>query len=201
MRILQRNVNFESLLLDVSRHGVAFVAEAIESNFLAEINAEIATLDTREEAMDEDFLRLKFAIAKLTLPDPRHEALNTLGSHLGWQARLHRGLLNNLCDWSPNEATVQIYRDSTDDIGAHRDYKRDRYLIAVVTTAGYGRFEHLSDDGERVLGSYMTGPRSLALMWAPGLTDDGDRRPLHRALAPIGGARTSVTYRLVMNPR
>lgn len=200
MQILQRNVNFASLLLDVKQRGVAFAPEALTSEFRQELCADIATLEMTEERMDEDFLRLKFEFSKLYYPFEGHNALNTLGLHLGWQARTHRGMLNSLADWHPNEVAIQTYRDQSDDIGAHKDYKRDRYLIAVVTADGYGRFEVLSDDGTQVKQSYETGPGSLTLMWAPELTvGDGDRRPLHRALAPRYGSRTSVTYRLVVD--
>ena len=200
MNILQRNVNFESLLKDVRERGVAFVPDALTSEFREELCRDIASLEMKEEVMDEDFLKLKFDFAKLYYPFEGHEALNTLGLHLGWQARTHRGMLNNLAHWYPNEVVVQRYRDSSDDIGAHRDYKRDRYLIAIVTAGGYGRFEVLGDDGETVKWSFETGPGSMTLLWAPELTvDDGDRRPLHRALAPVYGTRTSVTYRLVID--
>lgn len=200
MNILQRNVNFESLLKDVRERGVAFAPEAFSPEFLQELSADIATLEMAEEVMDEYFLKLKFDFAKLHYPFEGHKALNTLGLHLGWQARTHRGMLNNLAHWYPNEVAIQRYRDSSDDIGAHRDYKRDRYLIAIVTAEGYGRFEVLSDDGETVKWSFETGAGSLTLLWAPELTiGDGDRRPLHRAIAPKYGSRTSVTYRLVLD--
>jgi len=200
MNILQRNVNFDGLILDVKQRGVAFVPDALTSEFRDQLCTDIATLEMTEEVMDEDFLKLKFDFAKLFYPFECHDALNTLGLHLGWQARTHRGLLNSLADWHPNEVAVQRYRDLSDDIGAHKDYKRDRYLIAIVTAEGYGRFEVLSDDGEQVKQSFETGPGSLTLLWAPELTvGDGDRRPLHRALAPRYGSRTSVTYRLVVD--
>ena len=200
MNILQRNVNFESLIQLVRQRGVAFVSEALSSEFLEQLRADISRLEMTEERMDEDFLKLKFNFAKLYYQFENHEALSTLGLSLGFQARTHHGLLDNLSNWHPNEVDVQRYRDSSDDIGAHKDYKRDRYFIAIVTADGYGRFEVLSDDGEKVKQSFETGPGSLTLLWAPELTTgDGDRRPLHRALAPIYGSRTSVTYRMVLD--
>ncbi|MEO7617749.1 MAG: hypothetical protein ABIS59_02810 [Candidatus Saccharibacteria bacterium] len=190
-------MRFESLLLDVKGRGVAFAPNAIDEEFLECLNAEITTLQYSEQAVDSDSMQLKFAASKVILPNAQLPALNTLGSHLGWQARLHRGLNEKMSEWSPNEATVQQYRDGSESIGAHRDYKTDLLLIAVVTTAGYGRFEVLSDDGAKVRERYETGPGSLVLLWASGFSEgDGDKRPLHRALAPVGGARTSVTYRL-----
>ena len=180
MNILQRNVNFESLTQLVRQRGVAFVSEALSSEFLEQLRADISRLEMTEERMDEDFLKLKFNFAKLYYPFEGYEALSTLGLYLGFQARTHRGLLDNLSNWHPNEVAVQRYRDSSDDIGAHKDYKRDRYLIAIATADGYGRFELLSDDGEKVKQSFETGPGSLTLLWAPELTTgDGDRRLLH----------------------
>ena len=200
MTILQRNIGFDNLIKDVRERGVAFAPEALTPEFLETLCADIETLEMAEERMDEDFLKLKFEFAKLFYPFDDHDALSNLGLHLGWQARTHRGMLENLSNWHPNEVAIQRYRDGSDDIGAHKDYKRDRYLIAIVTAEGYGRFEVLTDGGQEVKHAFETGPGSLTLLWAPELTkNDGDRRPLHRALAPRYGSRTSVTYRLVLD--
>jgi hypothetical protein len=200
MTILQRNLGFDNLIKDVRERGVAFVPEVLTPEFLAQLQVDIATLEMTEEKMDEDFLKLKFEFAKLHYPFEGHEALSNLGLHLAWQARTHRGMVESLSNWHPNEVAIQRYRDGSDDIGAHKDYKRDRYLIAIVTAEGYGRFEVLTDDGEGVKYAFETGPGSLTLLWASELTKgDGDRRPLHRALAPKYGSRTSVTYRLVLD--
>ncbi len=98
--------------------------------------------------------------------------------------------------WQPNHVLAQRYLPNQYGIDWHRDYTRDRYLIAVNTIEGGARFEVELDSREQAV-SWDLEAGDLVLMRGVGLTGRADDRPRHRIHPPTSGQRTAVSFRHV----
>lgn len=196
MVILREDLNFGNLLKDVAARDCAFVPRALEEPARRAILAEVLQLPCRRQVDRPPNVSLQYWDAKVDLPAAELQQITELGQQLAWQVRMERGLLKNLADWHPNSAVAQLYQAPDDHIDTHRDFPRDRLLIAVFTLTGYGVFQTLSGKGGEIWREFETGPGSLVLLRAGGLVSGDETRPFHRALTPNQGERVSLTFRM-----
>jgi hypothetical protein len=103
-----------------------------------------------------------------------------------------RGLLT----WRPDDIAVQRYRPGSLGITSHRDGKRFRRLIAVLTAAGSAGFAVRTERHGEVVAGWEAGPGSLVLLRGPGLAGVRDGRLFHEVSGPREGVRYSVGFRM-----
>lgn len=117
--------------------------------------------------------------------------LQELGSWLRSEF-LHRWMSRRdaiACHW-PNEVTVARYQTG-EGISPHRDHGQYRYLVAICSISGIGRFQVVSDRTETtVLQEHVAKPGDVILMSA------GSRQlsPMH-SVNTLKGPRISVSFR------
>lgn len=109
--------------------------------------------------------------------------------------------LEGLATYLPDELHVQRYREGSVGITGHRDHRRYRQLVAVLTVEGRAGFEVLTGRHGPAVQRWETRPGSLVLLRAPGLGGLADGRPFHRVEGPRQGTRTTVTIRVDGRPR
>lgn len=111
---------------------------------------------------------------------------------------LEEFLRDELPQWRPNDVAMQRYLpEQTVGIDPHRDYARDKLLVAVTTLAGEADFHIELDDeaGGKSWSKRRLQPGDLVLMRAPGLTEADDDRPYHQIDPPRSEERTSLAFR------
>ena len=119
-------------------------------------------------------------------------------------ARLREGLMaaaaasgiRGLRTWRPNDIAAQRYRVGSLGITSHRDGKRFRRLVAVVTIAGSAEFAVRRERHGEVVARWVSGAGSLVLLRGPGLAGARDGRPFHEVSGPLEGVRYSVGFRM-----
>ena len=112
----------------------------------------------------------------------------------------HAGEIVGLEEWLPDEVTVQRYRPGSSGISVHRDGRRHRGLVAILTLEGSARLRQCSDREGTTVRSWEADTGSLVLLRGPGLAGAEDDRPLHAVDGPREHPRTSFTLR-VAGPR
>jgi hypothetical protein len=125
-----------------------------------------------------------------------HHAVSMLYRTLTAAVAPHEEEIAGLKHWRPNEVAVQRYSPGTTGITTHRDGKRHRYLVAILTLEGSARLRQCSDRQGTTLQAWDAGPGSLVLLRGPGLAGAEDGRPLHAVDAPDEHRRTSFTLRM-----
>jgi hypothetical protein len=108
----------------------------------------------------------------------------------------HADEIAGLESWDPDEVTVQRYRPDSTGISVHRDGKRHRYLVAILTLEGSARLRQCSDREGTTIRAWDADAGSLVLLRGPGLAGTDDDRPLHAVDGPRGAPRTSFTLRV-----
>jgi hypothetical protein len=178
----------------VARVGAAFVGAAVERSFLRRLRTELGDLT--------------FTAAPTELGEVRQETeASTLPHRLGGfpaTAALRRALVTaarasgvrGLRTWRPDDVSVQRYATGALGITSHRDGRRFRRLVAVVTLRGQARFAIRGGRHGAVLAEWEVGPGDLMLMRGPGLAGARDGRPFHEVSGPREGARSSVAFRM-----
>ena len=107
------------------------------------------------------------------------------------------GEIAGLADWHPDEVAVQRYLPGSAGISVHRDGRRHRYLVAILTLEGSARLRQCSDREGATARAWHADAGSLVLLRGPGLAGVEDDRPLHAVDGPRDHARTSFTLRMV----
>ena len=79
-------------------------------------------------------------------------------------------------------------------ITPHRDNRRYRHLIAILTVQGSASFTLCADRDGTILDQWHTVPNSLVLLRAPGLAGAADSRPFHTVGGPTNDTRISLTF-------
>lgn len=133
-----------------------------------------------------------------TIPEQFHD----IGWEKGTMPPAVRALGERVCDvvamkipdWDINSVRAQLYSPGEVGIDWHRDYKRDLYLIAIVSFMKHVQFDVRLASGEV---SWLVGPGDLVLMRGALLNGPIDDRPQHRVSPPFDGKRLSVAYRMV----
>jgi hypothetical protein len=95
-----------------------------------------------------------------------------------------------------NELTLTRYRGRGAGITAHRDRRRYRLLIAVLSLQGSARLTIVADRAaSRPLASWLYRPGDIVLLRAPGWAGRDDGRPLH-IVECDAGERLSLSLRM-----
>ena len=110
--------------------------------------------------------------------------------------RAHAAEIDGLGRWDPDEVAVQRYAPGSAGISPHRDGRRHRYLVAILTLEGTARLRRCSDRQGTTVRSWDADAGSLVLLRGPGLGGIEDDRPLHAVDGPHRGPRTSFTLRM-----
>jgi hypothetical protein len=194
--IFRSSVRFDYLVKDAAAKGWAFEQQALTRQFVKELAAELERGEyepfTGEQKVYERFERLVGA----TYPSERLGLAMELGDVTGQMVRTHAGRWKVLAGWQPNDLAVQRYVGPESKIGRHRDYARDRLLVAVYTVTGCAQLELFADRYEGgAFATCETGPGSLLLLRGPGLVVGIDGRITHAVGPPLGSHRISVAYR------
>ncbi len=126
----------------------------------------------------------------------RRPAANTLRDAVVAAVHAHTSEIDGLGDWQPDEVTVQRYAPGGSGISVHRDGKRHRHLVAILTLEGSARLRLCSDREGTTIQAWDADAGSLVLLRGPGLAGTEDDRPLHAVDGPRGGPRTSFTLRV-----
>jgi alkylated DNA repair dioxygenase AlkB len=104
--------------------------------------------------------------------------------------------IRGLRTWRPNDVAVQRYGPGSVGITSHRDGKRFRRLVAVVTTLGHAEFAIRRERRAEVVARWTVGPGGLVLLRGPGLAGARDGRPFHEVSGPRAGGRYSIGFRM-----
>ncbi len=201
--IFNSQVDVESLLHDVARKGWAFDSEALSLEFCSQLAEAIAELQfTRfskhTSTVDVETESCIFVGIQAALPRP----ISLLHEKITQRVRSSRGpRLQHFRPWLPNEVTVQRFTQAGDQVSRHQDFGHDRVLVAVFTITGSGPFclyRGRCDESPYEVCETATG--SMALLWAPGLDDDGsvDARPVHSADPAYILPRTTIAFRMTV---
>ncbi|MDT7745565.1 MAG: hypothetical protein QOE59_4643, partial [Actinomycetota bacterium] len=126
----------------------------------------------------------------------RRPAVHALHEAVVAAVHEHAGEIDGLGSWRPDEVTVQRYLPGSSGISVHRDGKRHRYLVAIVTLEGSARLRQCSDREGTTARAWEAGAGSLVLLRGPGLAGTDDDRPLHAVDGPGEHPRTSFTLRV-----
>lgn len=109
--------------------------------------------------------------------------------------RAHACEIAGLGSWRPDEVAVQRYAPGSSGISTHRDGRRHRYLVAILTLEGSARLRLCSDREGTTARAWDADAGSLVLLRGPGLAGTDDGRPLHAVDGPREHPRTSFTLR------
>jgi hypothetical protein len=186
--------DLQDALEEVAARGFAFVSDALTEPFRLRLEGEIHGLafERAPEVVGE--VRQETEAATLP-PDLRaFPAIRSLRDALLETARASG--VRGLRTWDPNDVSVQRYTEGSVGITSHRDGKRFRRLVAVVSVTGTAIFAFREDRRGEVLASYGAGPRSLILLRGPGLAGARDGRPFHEVSGPREGVRSSIGVRM-----
>ncbi len=108
----------------------------------------------------------------------------------------HGDEIAGLSDWRPDEVAVQRYAAGSGGISTHRDGRRHRYLVAILTLEGSARLRQCSDREGTTVRTWEAAAGSLVLLRGPGLAGMEDGRPLHAVDGPTEYPRTSFSLRM-----
>ena len=178
----------------VARDGAAFVPRAVRAPFIRRLVPELASL--RFEPAPPEVGEVRQETEASTLP--RGLAGFPATASL-WRALVAAAMasgVRGLRTWRPNEVVVQRYAPDALGITSHRDGKRFRRLVAVLTLEGRARFTIRRERHGEVLAGWDVGPGDVVLMRGPGLGGVRDGRPFHEVSGPHEGARSSVAFRM-----
>lgn len=126
----------------------------------------------------------------------RHRVVHALHEAVVAAVHAHAGEIDGLGGWCPDEVTVQRYLAGSAGISVHRDGKRHRHLVAILTLEGSARLRQCSDREGTTVRSWEADAGSLVLLRGPGLAGAEDDRPLHAVDGPRRHPRTSFTLRV-----
>lgn len=107
----------------------------------------------------------------------------------------HADEISGLDAWAPDEVSVQRYAPGSTGISVHRDGRRYRQLVAILTLEGSARLWLCADRSGTAVESWNADAGSLILLRGPGLGGAADGRPLHAVDGPLTRSRTSLTLR------
>jgi hypothetical protein len=126
----------------------------------------------------------------------RRPAVHALHDAVVAAVHAHAGEIDGLGGWRPDEVTVQRYLPGSSGISVHRDGKRHRHLVAILTLEGSARLRQCSDREGTTARAWEADAGSLVLLRGPGLAGTDDDRPLHAVDGPRESPRTSFTLRV-----
>jgi hypothetical protein len=199
MSTLLTTLDLRGPLARAGQIGASFLGEAIEGSSLKILRDEIAagSFDSLPEQIGPYGVREEAELLQIPAEDfSAYPAIAQLRTDLMQLVREHGRNINGLEEWRPNDIAAMRYHPGSLGITPHRDGKRHRYLIAIVTIEGAAAFNLCTDREGTGIDRWPTTPGSLVLMRGPGLNGAEDGRPFHTVSGPTSGARVSLTFRM-----
>ena len=194
MPVLAGDVEWSTLLREVTEHGAAFAARAVNAPCRDELAAELGGGPYAPVAPIIGPVRQQAEAFEVPVDQlyPRYPALAELCGELVGQVHRH-----GVPEWVPNEVAIQRYQPGSLGITPHRDQRQFAQLIAVITIAGSAAFTLCRNRSGDPIQTWQANEGSLVLLRGPGLAGDPDGRPMHLVGGPIGGTpRTSIGIRM-----
>ncbi|MGQ0717767.1 MAG: hypothetical protein ACT4NP_10730 [Pseudonocardiales bacterium] len=190
--VLVRDLDWSTLLREVSEHGAAFAARAVGRPFCGQLAAEL--LDGPYKLVEAQIGQVRQeaeSFAALVTELDRYPVLSSLCDELVRQIHQH-----GVSEWVPNEVAVQRYQPGSVGITPHRDQRRYAQLVAVITVAGSAPFTLCRNRDGDPIRTWQAAEGSLVLLRGPGLAGNPDGRPMHLIGGPTGTPRTSIGIRM-----
>jgi hypothetical protein len=187
-----RDLDWSTLLREVTAQGAAFVARAFRRPFRDELAAELAAgpYEPVEPVIGQ--VRQEAESFKVPIGDMEgYPVLSGLCDRLVRQVHTH-----GVPEWVPNEVAVQRYQPGSIGITPHRDQRRFALLVAVITVAGSAPFTLCRNRSGDPIRTWQADEGSLVLLRGPGLAGEQDGRPMHHVGGPTGAPRTSIGIRM-----
>jgi hypothetical protein len=194
MAVLVRDLEWSTLLREVTEQGAAFVARAVCQLCCEQLAAELASGPFEPVVPVIGQVRQQAESFEVPVEQllPWYPVLASLCDQLVGQVHMHE-----VSEWVPNEVAIQRYQPGSLGITPHRDQRRFAQLVAVVTVAGSAPFTLCRNRSGDAIQTWQAHEGSLILLRGPGLAGDPDGRPMHMVGRPTGGtARTSIGIRM-----
>jgi hypothetical protein len=174
--------------------GFAFIPGALDDAFRRRLHREVQTAPFEPAPGSVGQVRQETETCTLPRDLEGYPTVAELREVLMTMAR--RSGVRGLLTWRPDDIAAQRYRPGSVGITSHRDGKRYRRLVAVLTTAGTAGFTVRRERHGEVVAGWEAGPGSLVLLRGPGLAGVRDGRPFHEVSGPREGVRYSVGFRM-----
>lgn len=174
--------------------GFAFVPGALDETFRRRLHREVEAAPFEPAPGTVGPVRQETETCTLPPDLEGYPAVAELRDALMATAR--RSGIRGLRTWRPDDIAAQRYRPGSVGITSHRDGKRYRRLVAVLTAAGTAGFAVRAERHGDVVAGWEAGPGSLVLLRGPGLAGFRDGRPFHEVSGPREGVRYSVGFRM-----
>ena len=174
--------------------GFAFVPGALDEAFRRRLHREVEAAPLEPAPGSVGPVRQETEACTLPRDLEGYPAVAELREAL--MARARRSGVRGLRTWRPDDIAAQRSRPGSVGITSHRDGKRYRRLVAVLTAAGTAGFAVRAERHGDVVAGWEAGPGSLVLLRGPGLAGARDGRPFHEVSGPREGVRYSVGFRM-----
>ncbi len=187
-----RDLDWATLLCDVTEQGAAFAARAVRRPFCDQLADELR--DGPYQPVEPLIGPVRQEAESFEAPVrelDRYPVLSSLCEELVRQVHQH-----GVPQWVPNEVAVQRYQPGSVGITPHRDQRRYAQLVAVITIAGSAPFTLCRNRAGDPIRTWQADEGSLVLLRGPGLAGDPDGRPMHLVGGPTGTPRTSIGIRM-----
>ncbi len=192
-----RDLDWSTLLREVTEHGAAFAAGALGRSGCDQLVAEL--LGGPYEPVEPVIGRVRQQAESFLVPvgqlPRRYPVLAGLCHELVRQIQDH-----GAPRWVPTEVAVQRYQPGSIGITPHRDQRRYAQLVAVITVAGSAPFTLCHNREGDPIQTWQAAAGSLVLLRGPGLSGE-DGRPMHLVGGPTGTPRTSIGIRMDTVPQ
>lgn len=188
-----RDLDWSTLLLEVTEHGAAFVAPAVRRPCCDQLAAALAAgpFEPVEPVIGQVRQEAESFVVPAGQLERRYPVLGNLCQELVRQIHTH-----GMAEWTPNEVAVQRYQPGSIGITPHRDQRRYAQLVAVITVAGSAPFTLCRNRAGDPIRTWRAGEGSLVLLRGPGLAGEQDGRPMHLVGGPTGTPRISIGIRM-----
>ncbi|MGH3900205.1 MAG: hypothetical protein ACRDTA_18575 [Pseudonocardiaceae bacterium] len=187
-----RDLDWATLLREVTDQGATFAARAVRRPFCDQLAAELR--DGPYEPVAPLIGQVRQETESFEVPVPeldRYPLLGSLCDELVGQVHQY-----GVPEWVPNEIAIQRYQPGSVGITPHRDQRRYAQLVAVITAAGSAPFTLCRNRAGDPIRTWRADEGSLVLLRGPGLAGDPDGRPMHLVGGPTGSPRTSIGIRM-----
>ncbi|HET9118647.1 MAG TPA: hypothetical protein VFN75_11340 [Pseudonocardiaceae bacterium] len=187
-----RDLDWSSLLREVTEQGAAFVARVFRQPLRDRLAIELAA--GPYEPVEPVIGQVRQETESFVVPAgdlDRYPVLSCLHDRLVQRIQTH-----GVPEWMPNEVAVQRYQPGSIGISPHRDQRRFALLVAVITVAGSAPFTLCRNRSGDPIRTWQADEGSLVLLRGPGLAGEPDGRPMHHVGGPTSTPRTSIGIRM-----
>lgn len=199
--VVSRPLDFEVAVMNAAEYGFAFAEKAIGYKALEALQTEAENLHMIQSRMRRGKVKQSLERAYLPVGHAEIPIATTVQKALIKQVGNLAGRYSELGKWQPNEVGYQLYRDTDDSIGRHRDRKSDRILGATITVNGsadvaiYEPKTYDDDyDQARQVKRVQTKPGTVMFLRADGLLNGS--RAIHEVFPPNEGSRLVLNFRM-----